>query len=64
MRFALVILLAMFLAKASAQTSFPYELELDTIVIPELGGLQSYAVGQSNGKWLVIGGRLDGLHRR
>lgn len=64
MRFALVILLAMFLANASAQTSFPYELELDTIVIPELGGLQSYAVGQSNGKWLVIGGRLDGLHRR
>jgi hypothetical protein len=64
MRFALVILLAMFLANASAQTPFPYELELDAVVIPELGGLQSYAVGQSNGKWLVIGGRLDGLHRR
>ena len=64
MRFALVILLTMFLANAHAQTSFPYELEIDSVVIPELGGLQSYAVGQSNGKWLIIGGRLDGLHQR
>lgn len=43
---------------------FPYVVKLDSISIPELGGLQSYAVGQYNGKWLVIGGRLDGLHRR
>ncbi len=32
--------------------------------IPELGGLQSFAFGQHNGKWLIVGGRLDGLHRR
>lgn len=43
---------------------FPYEIKIDSISIPELGGLQSYAFGQANGKWLIIGGRLDGLHRR
>ncbi|MDD3665963.1 MAG: hypothetical protein PHQ65_11910, partial [Bacteroidales bacterium] len=32
--------------------------------IPELGGLQAYAFGQHDNKWLVVGGRLDGLHRR
>ena len=27
-------------------------------------GLQSFAFGQYDGKWVLIGGRLDGLHRR
>lgn len=44
--------------------SFPYDLKIDSISIPQLGGLQSFGVGQANGKWLVVGGRLDGLHRR
>ena len=30
----------------------------------DLGGLQSYAFAQHEGKWLIFGGRLDGLHRR
>lgn len=29
-----------------------------------MGGIQWYAYGQHDGKWLIIGGRLDGLHRR
>ena len=37
---------------------------LEEIEIPELGGIQSYAFGHSNGKYLILGGRLDGLHRR
>lgn len=32
--------------------------------ITNLGGVQSYAFGQHEGKWLIVGGRLDGLHRR
>jgi hypothetical protein len=32
--------------------------------IDGLGGLQSFAFAQHNGKWLIVGGRLDGLHRR
>lgn len=47
----------------SAQSS-PFNLYLEPLAIPELGGLQAYAFGQHEGKWLIIGGRLDGLHRR
>lgn len=42
----------------------PFNLTLEPINISNLGGLQSYAFGEHNGKWLIIGGRLDGLHRR
>ena len=42
----------------------PFTISLEAIDIPQLGGIQSYAFGQSNGKWLIIGGCLDGLHRR
>jgi len=46
-----------------AQNS-PFEVILEPLEIPELGGVQSFAFGQDNGKWLIVGGRLDGLHRR
>lgn len=42
----------------------PFQLVLEPLEIPGLGGLQSYAFGQSGGRWLILGGRLDGLHRR
>lgn len=41
-----------------------FEIYLEPLNISSLGGLQSYAFGQNQGKWLIIGGRLDGLHRR
>lgn len=47
-----------------AQTSFNYTLELNPVSIPGLQGLHSYAFGQHEGKWLIIGGRRDGLHAR
>ncbi|RYM34209.1 T9SS type A sorting domain-containing protein [Brumimicrobium glaciale] len=42
----------------------PFEISIEPMNITGLGGIQSYAFGQHNGKWLIIGGRLDGLHRR
>ncbi|MBR9922207.1 MAG: T9SS C-terminal target domain-containing protein [Bacteroidetes bacterium] len=57
------LFILLFLAGASfAQPNFHFELE--PIEIDQLGGLQSYAFTQHEGKWLIIGGRLDGLHRR
>lgn len=47
----------------SAQSP-PFNIVLEPLDIPELGGLQSYAFGQYDDKWLLVGGRLDGLHRR
>lgn len=41
-----------------------FELMLEPVTIEGLPGVQSFAFGQNDGKWLVVGGRLDGLHRR
>lgn len=46
-----------------AQNS-PFQIAIEPMTVPGIGGLQSYAWGQDNGKWLIVGGRLDGLHRR
>lgn len=46
-----------------AQTA-PFDLYLEEWPVTNLGGTQAYAFAQHNGKWLIIGGRLDGLHKR
>jgi len=47
-----------------AQTVFPYDVELEPISIPDLPGIHSFAHAEHNGKYLIVGGRLDGLHAR
>lgn len=47
----------------AAQTE-QYQIILEPVTISGLTGIQSYAFGQHEGKWLIIGGRIDGLHRR
>lgn len=42
----------------------PFNIYIEPLNISGLGGLQAFAFGQHNGKWLIVGGRLDGLHRR
>lgn len=48
---------------AGAQSA-PFDIALEPVTISGLGGLQAYSFGQAGGKWLIVGGRLDGLHRR
>lgn len=59
----LLLLFITFTLKSNAQIA-PFQIAIEPLSISNLGGLQSYAFGQHNGKWLIIGGRLDGLHRR
>ncbi|MCA0348098.1 MAG: hypothetical protein LCH35_02445 [Bacteroidetes bacterium] len=47
-----------------SQSTFDYQLEINPVTIPNFPGIHSYAFGQSNGKWLIIGGRVDGIHAR
>lgn len=47
-----------------AQTTFDYEVQLNPITIPNFPGIHSYAFAQHDGKWLLIGGRIDGMHAR
>ena len=49
---------------AFGQNTFNYEVSLRPISINELEGLHSYAFAQHNNKWLIIGGRTDGMHAR
>jgi hypothetical protein len=53
----------------SAGTLFAQDLGTRHVVLQEVAisnmpGLQSFAWGQHEGEWLLIGGRTDGLHRR
>lgn len=59
----LLLLIVLINFGTQAQT-MPFRVHLEPMTIPGLGGLQAYSVGQHNGKWLIIGGRLDGLHQR
>lgn len=58
-----LVLLAGMAMQLTAQSS-PFNIHLEPLTIPNVGGLQAYAFGQHDGKWLIVGGRLDGLHRR
>ncbi|MEI6142331.1 MAG: hypothetical protein WCP85_23860 [Mariniphaga sp.] len=41
-----------------------FQVTIKPFQISGLVGIQSFAIGHSDGKWLILGGRLDGLHRR
>lgn len=43
---------------------FNYSIKLKSLTISNLPGLHSYVAAQSGAKWLIIGGRKDGLHAR
>ena len=49
---------------AISQTTFDYQVQLNPITISNFPGIHSYAFSQHNGKWLIIGGRIDGIHAR
>jgi hypothetical protein len=49
---------------AFSQSTFDYQVQLNPITIPNFPGIHSFAFAQHNGKWLIIGGRIDGIHAR
>ncbi|MCO4818651.1 MAG: hypothetical protein KC517_03435 [Bacteroidetes bacterium] len=51
-------------SQVSAQDNFDYSITLKPITIDNFPGLHSYAFGQHGNKWVLIGGRKDGLHAR
>lgn len=60
---SIILGIILFNLSVFAQTA-PFNVSIEPFNIAEIGGLQAYAFGQDNGKWLIIGGRLDGLHQR
>lgn len=61
--YTLILLFGMSVTQ-QAQESFDFTVELEQVNIPGLPGLHSYAFAQHEGKWLIIGGRKDGIHAR
>jgi hypothetical protein len=58
------IVFLVFSSFAISQTTFDYQIQLTPKTIPNFPGIHSYAFAQHNGKWLIIGGRIDGIHAR
>lgn len=59
-----LLLMSFMSVTACAQTQDDFSVELVPVNIDGLPGLQSYAFAQHDGKWLVIGGRTEGIHAR
>lgn len=50
---------------ANAQVPEEFVIEIEPLQINNAPGVHSYSWGKtSDGKWLIIGGRVDGLHQR
>ncbi len=55
---------ALWMTIGNIYSQIPFNLQLEPVDIEGVGGIQSYAFGQDNGRWFIVGGRLDGLHQR
>ena len=64
MKIGVIILLVCIFSCNNRLPTTPYQIAIEPFQINELAGIQSFAYGQHEGKWLIIGGRKDGLHRR
>lgn len=60
---ALLLVTLSTIAQKSPQ-KLPFTIRLQQVEINELPALQSFAYATWQGKWLLVGGRKDGLHRR
>jgi hypothetical protein len=61
----LTVFLFLFLFVSSAlsqQVSVPFRVEIEEYSAVNSPALQSYVAAEMNGKWLLVGGRTNGLH--
>ena len=60
--FLLSVLTLFFSSNNLSATPEPYSIELQQIAMPGTPAIHSFAFAQSNGRWLFVGGRTNGLH--
>ena len=58
----LICTILLFAGRIIKAADDPYTIELEQINIPGSPLIHSFAFAQSGGKWLFIGGRINGLH--
>jgi hypothetical protein len=61
MRFALLLLLSTLSISTQAQID-SFRVEIEPYVLNDMPGIHSGAVASYNGRWIIIGGRVNGLH--
>lgn len=64
MKLLCTLLFLVFANTTFSQSNFDYQVQLNPINIPNFPGIHSYAFAQHESKWLIIGGRVDGIHAR
>lgn len=64
MRTGLFILLMLAFVQVGKAQDAPFQIVAEPFNINGLAGVQAFVYGQHEGKWLILGGRTDGLHRR
>lgn len=65
MKTLIILLLPIFLGSIYGQNATGFEVEIEPLVISNAPGVHSYSWAKtSDNKWVIIGGRLDGLHQR
>ncbi len=63
--FSIIVLLLFISSLAQVQNNkIPFVLRLELVEVNNFPALQSFAYATWQGKWLLVGGRKDGLHRR
>ncbi|MBK9403847.1 MAG: T9SS type A sorting domain-containing protein [Ignavibacteria bacterium] len=66
MKFSLTVLISFlflsFASKNHSATTEPYSIELQQVTMPGTPAIHSFAFAQSNGRWLFVGGRTNGMH--
>ena len=61
----IIILFTVMVTRAQqAGKSLPFQIRLEQTEMAGLPALHSFAYATWQGKWLLMGGRVDGLHRR
>ena len=58
----LIVIFLMTLTSRSYSDNDPYTIELERIYIPGAPAIHSFSFAESNGKWMFVGGRTNGLH--
>ncbi|MCB0639325.1 MAG: T9SS C-terminal target domain-containing protein [Lewinella sp.] len=64
MQSARLLAVLLFFSFSSVVLAQSFSLSLEEVSWEALPGVQSFAEAQWNEQWLIVGGRLDGLHRR
>jgi len=64
MKLLYTLLVLVFTNTLFSQSTFDYQVQLNPITISNFPGIHSYAFAQHQGKWLILGGRVDGIHAR